>query len=86
MKVDFKNCRTETSSSYGTGTFIVIIIEGEYHIQLLESITHNDIIKTLQGKKDYAISEINVSSVKGQAIFPSDNKKKEKYFYIVKQE
>ena len=32
MKVNFKNCRTETWSSQGTGTFIVIIAEGEYHI------------------------------------------------------
>ena len=77
MNVNFKNCRTETLSSYRTDTFT---------LQLLESITHNDITKTLQGKKDYVISEINVSSVKVQAIFPSDNKKKEKYFYIVKQE
>ena len=34
MKVDFKNCRAETLSSYGTGTFIVIIVEGEYHIAI----------------------------------------------------
>ena len=32
VKVDFENCWTETSSSYGTGTFIVISVEGEYHI------------------------------------------------------
>ena len=82
--MDFKNCWTETSSSYGRGTFIVIIAEGEYHIAIAGKF--NDVIKTLQGKKDYAISEIKVSSVKKQAIFPSDNKKKEKYFYILKQE
>ena len=34
MKVDFKNCRTETSPSYRTGTFKVIIVEGEYHIAI----------------------------------------------------
>ena len=34
----------------------------------------------------YAISEISVSSVKGQAFFLSNNKKNKKYFYIVKQE
>ena len=32
--MDFKNCRTETSSSYGTGTFISIIVEGEYDIAI----------------------------------------------------
>ena len=42
--------------------------------------------KTLAGKKDYAISKISVFSVKGQAFFPSDNKKKEKYFDIVKKD
>ena len=31
-------------------------------LQLQESITHNDIIKTLKGKKDYAISEINIKA------------------------
>ena len=41
--------------------------------------------KTLAGKKDYAISKISVFSVKGQAFFPSDDKKKEKYFDIVKK-
>ena len=50
-------------------------------LQLQESITHNDIIKTLKGKKDYAISEINI-----KAFFSSDKKKKQKYFYIVKEE
>ena len=49
-------------------------------LQLQESITHND-IKTLKGKKDYAISEINI-----KAFFSSDKKKKQKYFYIVKEE
>ena len=41
--------------------------------------------KTLAGKKNYAISKISVFSAKGQAFFPSDNKKKEKYFDIVKK-
>ena len=50
-------------------------------LQLLESITHNDIIKILKGKKDYAISEINI-----KAFFSSDSRKKQKYFYIVKEE
>ena len=42
--------------------------------------------KTLRDKKNNVTSEINVSSVKGQAFFPSNNKKKEKYFYIVKKD
>ena len=46
-------------------------------LQLLESITHKNIKKHLGGKKGYAISEITVFSVKRQASFPSDNKKKE---------
>ena len=49
-------------------------------LSLLENITHNDIIKPLRGKKDHAISKINVSSVKGQALFPYDNKKEKKNF------
>ena len=49
-------------------------------LELLESITHNDTIKSLRGKKDYAISEIKVSSMKGEAFFPSDNKREEKHF------
>ena len=53
-------------------------------LSLLENITHNDIIKTLRGKKDHAISKINVSSVKRQVLFPYDNNKEKKYFYIVK--
>ena len=36
--------------------------------------------------KDYVISEINVFFLKGQAFFPSGNKKEEKYLYLVKQE
>ena len=55
-------------------------------MQLLESITYSGIIKSLRDKKDYVISKYNVSSVKGHALFPSDNKNEEKYFYIVKQE
>ena len=43
-------------------------------LKLLESITHNDIIKTLWGKRDYAISEINDFFKKGQAFFPSGKK------------
>ena len=41
-------------------------------------------MKTSRGKKDYAISEINVFFQKGQVFFPSDNKKEEKYLYLVK--
>ena len=55
-------------------------------MQLLDSITYSDIIKSLRDKKDYAISKYNASSVKGHALFLSDNKNEEKYFYIVKQE
>ena len=43
-------------------------------------------MKTLQSKKDYAISKINVSFVKRETFFSSDNKKEEKYFYLVKYE
>ena len=60
MKVSFKNCRTECLYFKGTGDFILIIVELEYTLQLLENITYHDIIKTLRGKKAYAISEINV--------------------------
>ena len=49
-------------------------------LQLLESITHNDIIKTLRGKKDYAISEINVFSVKGPSFFPGRQREERKIF------
>ena len=44
--------------------------------------------KTLAKKKKKTlktISKISVFSVKGQAFFPSDDKKKEKYFDIVKK-
>ena len=34
MKVNFKNCRTETSSGSGTGAFTVIIVEREYQIAI----------------------------------------------------
>ena len=34
MKMNFKNCRTEISSSSGTGAFIVKIVECEYHIAI----------------------------------------------------
>ena len=34
MKVNFKNCRTEISSFYGTGAFIVIIVKRKYHIPI----------------------------------------------------
>ena len=61
-------------------------VELEYQIAIAESITYNDIIKTLRGRKNYVISEINLSFVEGQAFFPSDIKKEEKYFYLVKQE
>ena len=36
MKIIFKNCGTETLYSLGTGTFIVIIVELEYHIAISE--------------------------------------------------
>ena len=42
--------------------------------------------KTLRDKKNNVTSEINVSSVKGQAFFPSNTKQTEKYFYIVKKD
>ena len=32
--VNFKNSRTETLYSWGTGAFIVIIVELEYHIAI----------------------------------------------------
>ena len=56
------------------------LLNANITLQLLESITHNDIIKTLQGKSDYVISETNVSFVKGQTLFLSDNKNEEKHF------
>ena len=37
-------------------------------------------MKTLRGK-DYAISEIKVSSVNGQAFLPSDNKEENHFIY-----
>ena len=49
-------------------------------LSLLENITHDAIIKTLRRKKDHSISKINVSSVKGQALFPYDNKKEKNIF------
>ena len=55
----------------------------EYHIATAGSVTPNNIIKTLRGKKDYAVKEINISSVKESVFLPSDNEKKENYFYIV---
>ena len=36
MKIIFKNCGTETLYSLGTGAFIVIIVELEYHIAISE--------------------------------------------------
>ena len=53
-------------------------------LQLPESITHNDIIKTLRSKKNYAISKINVFSVKGQALFPFDQQEGRKIFLYSK--
>lgn len=54
------------------------LLNANITLQLLESITHNYIIKTLRGKSDYVISETNVSLVKGQTLFLSDNKYEEK--------
>ena len=34
MKVNFKNCRTETLSSWGTGAVTVVIAEREYYIAI----------------------------------------------------
>ena len=56
-----------------------IEIEGR---NLLGSVTHNDIIKSLRGEKDYVISKINVFFLRGQAFFPFNNKKEEKHFYL----
>ena len=41
----------------------------EYHIATARSVTPNNIIKTLRGKKDYAIKETNISSVKRISFF-----------------
>ena len=35
---------------------------------------------------DCTISKIKLSSVKEQALLPPDNRKEEKYFYVVKYE
>ena len=66
MKVNFKNVGRKLRLPEEK---VLSLLNATMTLQLLESITQNDIIKTLRGKRDYAISEINVSSVKGKAFF-----------------
>ena len=66
MKVNFKNVGRKLQLPEEK---VLSLLNANITLQLLESITQNDIIKTLRGKRDYAISEINVSSMKGKSFF-----------------